>query len=326
MKYVAYVRIVRVILVVSGSETDTRIFSVFLSYGIKVHWYTYVIVVVVRSLPYSRREPPSHRMNQGKRKAALPAVAPLPLGDDEEESGDEEYECEEQVQDTVSSTNCDASGGVGSSGRGRGKPMHEQIVAVRQTGLVQMLGASTSAKPQAKVLKRAVPPGSVWNFVEVEEVDQKKWVKCKFCNMVPFQVSGATRIIDHFLGRPGIRACSGGSGESDVFNDLVIRLQEEASAKLQKKQRKTILACATELGMSDAAEVVRGKSGMDPAANTVEVKREQSTAKPVARLGSKGKGFSQPPLQMGPVALSEDVDEAIGRFFYGHNVSARLVE
>lgn len=175
--------------------------------------------------------------------------------------------------------------------------------AVRETGLVELLTGTreqASAAPSAGK-KRARKDGT-WKYVTiVEENKQTAVVKCIFCD-VAFKVASVTRIVDHLLGRPGVKACA---SECDGYHVAVEGLRKEEDSKKERKLRKATINQVTELAKSGVAVWPSSGEGKEKRAGPMKTK--------------------QTPLLMKRSA-PEDADDAVARFFFGNNIPTQVVD
>lgn len=112
--------------------------------------------------------------------------------------------------------------------------------AVRQTGLEELFGAalkdegSAIAKRNQRKLPKKCTTGA-WQYAEIVEENGKLTATCSFCSFGPFRVASQTRLIDHLLGRGGIRSCS---ADSDEYHSVCKSLRATENVKDDIKDRK----------------------------------------------------------------------------------------
>lgn len=174
--------------------------------------------------------------------------------------------------------------------------------AVRQTGLLDLIGEGASdLREQAKSRKAPVRNKSgAWAYVHTEDVDGKIMATCIFCS-TSFRVGSMTRIVDHLLGRAGLRACV---SDSDELAAVVEKLKKEEEAKNDVKDRKRKLARVSSSSAGAVPHGVTTSGGQD------------------VRQGAKPQ---QAPLMFQRIT-DELATDKLTRFFYGNNVPVRLVE
>lgn len=178
-------------------------------------------------------------------------------------------------------------------------------VAVRTTGLHELLMRSEQPKLAPAKPKRKKNDGA-WQYVTIaEEKDSKIWVKCNFCDIRPFQVSSVTRIVDHLLGRTNVKPCV---GNSDEYSAACVKLKSLEEAKDDAKRRKQ---------MNDKVKAVSVQSS-----DTSQIAAPQGGGPPRA---SSSKDPTQMPL-VWKRSSAAALDEAVARFFFGNNVSTRIVD
>ena len=127
-----------------------------------------------------------------------------------------------------------------------------------------------------------------WQCVEItDETDahSPRW-KCLGCGA--FRSGGATRIVDHVLGRKGSAKCS---GTDETFLSNVEKVKKNETAKESKKAHKKAIVA---VNASAAGAVVTRPA-------------------------------DQPPLSFG-TSLVDSCDNAIAELFYACNISASVVD
>lgn len=130
----------------------------------------------------------------------------------------------------------------------------------------------------------------------VEETKQTTIVQCIFWSTSSFKVGSVTRIVDHLLGRPGVKACT---GDTDAYLAAVESLRKEEDAKQERKRRKVVVAKVADL------------------ADNTYVAVTSSTSRP--------KKTTQTPLLMKRCSGPIDADDAVARFFFGNNIPTQVV-
>lgn len=170
--------------------------------------------------------------------------------------------------------------------------------AVRQTGLLELIGAEAERlseeqnkrkRPQARTKEDA------WKYVTLDEKEGKLTATCIFCRC-SYRVGSMTRIVDHLLGRAGLRQCA---AESDECLTALEKLKEQESVKQDRKERKQKLATVAARGSIPAASA--------------------SLATPAFRE----KNQTQLVMQR---SNAEDATNNVARFFFGNNIPVQVVE
>lgn len=133
--------------------------------------------------------------------------------------------------------------------------------------------------------------GGAWDLITLKSDDGKLIkVVCNHCHL-EFQVASVTRVVDHFLGRAGVKCCT---SKSDDFFSQVEKLKIEEEAKKERKHRKVTAASVTKI-------VTQGD------------------------LGNKPSEMRQVPLTMMKRSGPDDANEAVARFFFGNNIPTAVV-
>lgn len=170
-------------------------------------------------------------------------------------------------------------------------------VQIRQTGLHEFMNSAQDPNSRQKTTcqKRKMPASreGAWAYVtnvsnETSKEGGMLMVMCNFCE-AKFKVGSQTRIVDHLLGRGGVKECN---SETDDFFTAVQKLKAVEEAKEEKKQRKARLERAS--------------------------KNASASAQPAAQAAQ-----TQLVMKRG---LASEVNDAVARFFFGNNISARVIE
>lgn len=155
------------------------------------------------------------------------------------------------------------------------------IMPIRATGLQQ-----SSQSAERKRTASVVRDDPAWQCVEItDETDahSPRW-KCLGCGA--FRSGGATRIVDHVLGRKGSAKCS---GTDETFLSNVEKVKKNETAKESKKAHKKAIVA---VNASAAGAVVTRPA-------------------------------DQPPLSFG-TSLVDSCDNAIAELLFTHAISRRL--
>lgn len=157
---------------------------------------------------------------------------------------------------------------------------------------------------QRKAPKRC--SSGAWKHFDVTEELGKLYVSCKFCGYGPFRVASQTRAVDHLLGRGGIKACS---ADTDAFFAAFEEVQARESKKDDQKGRKRKLH-----------EVDRmSREGVEWSAGSSSQAIQLDGPPPADK-------YKQTPLVMARPTSAAAATDALARFFYGNNISTRVVE
>lgn len=168
------------------------------------------------------------------------------------------------------------------------------LMAVRATGLQQV--QPTGGKRAASVVRE----DTAWKCVEItdeEDVKNPRW-RCRGC--LTFHTGGATRVVDHVLGRNRSTKCT---GTDAAFLTLVDKVRVSESKKEQRKAHKTAVIAVN----NAAAGVIDVNS---PAASSGKLV-SRPTGQPMINFNTSHAG---------------GCDAAIAEFFYACNIPAVVVD